>query len=96
MSITFTPQDYITYQVKQVLRENQPAYENKIFNNCSQRIEDKYLPEFDRKIANARNSISAKDTLNILHTLKDAYKNAGRVSDSQVLEQQIQKLNIEG
>lgn len=96
MPITFTSQDYITYHVKQVFRENQPAYEDKIYHNCSKKIEEKYIPSFDRKIADARNNISTKDTINILLTLKNAYKNAGRVNDSEVLEQQIQKLNIEG
>ena len=96
MPITFTSQDYIAYQVKQVLRENQATYEDKIDHNCTKNIEEQYTPSFDKQIADVRNNISTKDTINILLSLKNAYQNAGRINDSQILEQQIQKLNIEG
>ncbi len=96
MPITFTSQDYIAYQVKQVLRENQATYEDKIYHNCTKKIEEQYMPSFDKQIADVRNNISTKDTINILLSLKNAYQNAGRINDSQILEQQIQKLNIEG
>ena len=96
MPITFTSQDYIAYQVKQVLRENQATYEDNIYHNFIKKIEEQYMPSFDKQIADVRNNISTKDTINILLSLKNAYQNAGRINDSQILEQQIQKLNIEG
>ncbi len=96
MAITFTSQDYLANHVKQVLRENQEGYEAKIFHNCSKKLENTYMPDFNRQIIQAKNNLSTKDKINILSTLKDAYYNAGRIKDSQILESQIKKLDIEG
>lgn len=94
--ITFkSSPDTLSLQVQQVMRENRKAYEQEIVDNCTKRIEDKYLQDFNIKIKDAENNLSKKDFLNILNTIKSAYADAGRSEDSKVIAEQIKRLDKE-
>ncbi len=87
--------DTIKYQVKQVMRDEQKTYEDLIFDNCTKKLNEKYMDEFNVKINDARNNLTKQDKITVLSMLKDAYNDAGMKKDAAVIDAQIGKLNVE-
>lgn len=96
MQISFKSQaDNLEKHVKQVMRENYASMENEVVNNCAKNIDEKYRSEFVYKLKKVENNPSNKDLATILKTLKDSYSQAGMTKDSEVLEKQIEKLDVQ-
>lgn len=87
--------DNLEKHIKQVMRENYASMENEVVNKCSKNIEDKYRSEFQYKLKKVENNPSNKDIAAILSSLKEAYSQSGLKTDSEILDKQLQKLDIQ-
>ena len=61
----------------------------------AQEVNENFKSGFNRQIGKLQAETGKNDLKNILSTLKDAYQNAGLQRDSEVLEKQIRKLDLE-
>lgn len=81
--------------IKNKMRENYASLESEVLQKATEEVNNKFKPVFNRQIGKLQAETGKNDLKNILSTLKDAYQNAGLQRDSEVLEKQIRKLDLE-